>query len=66
MKTGTFLFSQVKLFDPLGRPTVTAGRDHCFFTCRPSVPTFQNLAKQSKAKTMFATGNTVGPGRVDH
>ena len=27
---------------------------------RPSVPTFQNLAKQNKARTMFATGETVG------
>ena len=27
---------------------------------RPSVHTFQNLAKQNKAKTMFATGETVG------
>ena len=47
--------------DPLGQPTVTAGRDHyCFCTCCPSVPTFQNLAKQNKAKTLFATGETVG------
>ena len=27
---------------------------------RPSVPTFQNLVKQNKAKTMVATGETVG------
>ena len=49
--------------DPLGRLTVTAGSDHCFSTCCPSVPTtFQNLAKQNKllAKTMFTTGETVG------
>ena len=50
--------------DPLGRSTVTAGKDHCFCTCRTSVrtsvPTFQNLAKQNKAKTMFATGETMG------
>ena len=26
----------------------------------PSVPNFQNLANQNKAKTMFATGETVG------
>ena len=32
---------------------------------RPSIPTFQNLAKQNKAKTIFANGETVG-GRVDH
>ena len=48
------------LVDPLGSPKVTAGRDHCFCTCCPSVPTFQNLAKRNKAKTMFATGETVG------
>ena len=50
------------LIDPLGQPRVTAGRDHCLNTCRPSVPTFQNLAKQNKfqAKTMFTTGENVG------
>ena len=48
------------LMYPLGRPTVTAGRDNCFCTCRPSVPTFHNLAKQNEAKTMFAAGETVG------
>ena len=26
----------------------------------PSIPAFQNLAKQNKAKAMFATGETVG------
>ena len=30
------------------------------YVVRPSVPTFQNLAKQNKVKTMFATGKTVG------
>ena len=49
--------------DPLGQPTVTADRDHCFRTrrpfVRPSVRTFQNLAKQNRVKTMFATGETV-------
>ena len=43
------------LIDPLGQPTITAGRDHC-----PSVPTFQNLPKQNKVKTMFAIGETLG------
>ena len=43
----------VRVFDPLGQPTVTAGRDNCFRTCclfiRPSVrPNFSNLA-QNKA-----------------
>ena len=55
--------------DPLGRPTVTAGRDHCFCTCRPFVrpsfspssrPHFLKSSKQNKQKTMFATGETVG------
>ena len=49
----------LRYFDPLGRLKVMAGRDHCFFTC-PSVPTFQNLTKQSKVKAMYATGETVG------
>ena len=46
---------QVRVFDPRGRPTVTAGSDHCFCTCR-------HFSKQNKfkAKTMFATGETVG------
>ena len=36
------LFSVLlSFFDPLGQPKVTAGRDHCFRTCCPSVPTFQ-------------------------
>ena len=53
-----------KTIDPLGRPTVTVGSDHCFRTCpsvRPS-PSFQNLAKQNRfqAKTMFVIGETVG------
>ena len=49
-------------FDPLGRSTITVGGDHCLHTCYPSVPTFQNLAKQNKfqAKTMFTTGEIVG------
>ena len=50
--------------DPLSQHSVTAGRDHCFLNCHPSfrqsVPTFQNLVKQNKVKTMFATGETVG------
>ena len=50
-------------FDPLGRPTVTAGsHDHCFRTCCPSVPIFQNLAKQNKfqVRRVIANGGTVG------
>ena len=45
--------------DPLGRPTATAGRDHCFCTCRPFVrPSVRpHFSKQNKAITMF--GETV-------
>ena len=49
--------------DPRADPTVTAGSDHCLCTCRPSVrPSVPNFSKQIKfqAKTMFATGETVG------
>ena len=50
---------KTEVLDPFVRRTVTVGSDHCFCTCRPSVPTFQNLAKQNKAKIMFPTGETV-------
>ena len=54
-------FRRPQIVDTLGRPTVMAGRDHCFCTCHPSIhPTFQNLAKQNKVKTTFATGEIVG------
>ena len=58
------LSSYVQDIDPRGRPTVTAGSDHYFRTCclyiRPSVPTFQNLAKQNvQARIVIATGGTV-------
>ena len=48
------------VIDPLGRPTVTAGSDHCFCSCRPSVRP-SPLSKQYifQTKTMFATGETV-------
>ena len=48
---------QVKISDPRGRPTVTAGSDQCFCTCRTSIPTFPSNKFQAKA--MFATGETV-------
>ena len=35
-------------FDPLGRPTVTAGSDNCFCTCRPYVR--PHISISSKAK----------------
>ena len=44
--------------DPLSRPTITAESDYCFYICYPdvppyvrtSVPTFQNLTKQTNFK----------------
>ena len=49
----TFFCISVKesIIDPLGQPTVTAGSDHYFRTCCPSVrpfvrPHFSDLAKQ--------------------
>ena len=62
-----FFLSHLIIFNFLSTwPTlITAGSDNCFHTCCwsvPSVPTFQNLAKQSKlqVKTMFTTSETVG------
>ena len=47
--------------DPLGQPTVTAGRDHCFSTYRPSVrPHFSKSNKTNKVKTILAIGENVG------
>ena len=47
--------------DPRGRPTVTDGSDHCFRTFCPSVrPQFSKKPNKFPAKTMFATGETVG------
>ena len=59
---------QVKnqLFDPLGQPKVTAGRDHCFHTCCPSVrPHFSNLEKQTTDDNV-RYWREYGSGRVDH
>ena len=41
--------------DPRGRPTVTAGSDHCFCTCRPFVRPHFSKQSKTQAKTMFAT-----------
>ena len=46
--------------DPQGRPTVTDGSDHCVCTCRPSVRLHFSKQNKFQAKTMFATGETVG------
>ena len=52
--------------DPLGQPKVTAWRDRCFCTYRPSVrPSLLSKSrktkqKENKKKTMLANGETVG------
>ena len=53
--------------DPLGRPTITAGNDHCFqfSSYRSSVrPTFQKLTKQSENNVRY--WRDCRSGRVDH
>ena len=65
----SFLFSMqvvekikgVFIIDPRGRPTVATGSDHCFCTCRPSVrKSPRSKHNKFQAKTLFATGETVG------
>ena len=54
-------FSTTTIIDPRNRPRVTIfARGVC-----PSVPTFQNLAKQSKFEVSIVidTGETVGPAQ---
>ena len=53
--------------DLLGQPKVTAGRDHCFRICCPSVRRFVRTStstlfksRKTKQKTTFATGVTMG------
>ena len=60
--------SNFLLFVFLIHSKVTAGSDNCFRTCCPSVPTFQNLAKQYKfqARTNVRYWRDCGSGRVDH
>ena len=43
-----------------GRPTIPAGSDRCFCTCRPSVRPHFSKQNKFQAKTMIATGETVG------
>ena len=54
-----------KYLDPLGRPTVTAGRDNCFRTCCPSVRPGSPLFKSRKTKQQ-KTWRNCRSGRVDH
>ena len=60
------------IFDPLGEPKVTAGRDQCFRTCA-SVrtyaayvrPTFQ-IYKNKTTENNVCYWRDYGSGRVDH
>ena len=57
----------MSIVDPLGQPTVTAGKDHCFRTCCPYVhPHFSNLAKQTITENNVRYWRDHGSGRVDH
>ena len=51
--------------DPRGRPTVTAGRNHCFCTSRPflrpSIPTFQNKTKFKQKQCLLLAKLWVWP-----
>ena len=48
--------------DLLGRPTVPAGSESYFayVSLHPSVPTFQNITKQTSLEIMIASGGIVG------
>ena len=50
----------VESIDPRGRPTVTAGSDNCFCTCRTSVHTHFSKQNKFQDRTMFATAVTMG------
>ena len=54
-----------RFIDPLGRPTVTAGRDHCFCTCPPSVH-FSKSSKIKQSENNVRYRRDYGSGRVDH
>ena len=62
--TYTKVWTMNYFIDPRGRPTVTAGRDHCCRTCCPSVvhPHFSNLEKENNVHYW----RDCGSGRVDH
>ena len=64
-----WIFSQFLHFDPLVRPTVTAGSDHSFRKCCPSVR--PHCSKSGQIKQISSENNVrywrdCGSGRVDH
>ena len=42
--------SKIHSIDPLGQPTITAGRDNCFRVCSPSVRLHFSKSSQTKNK----------------
>ena len=54
--------------DPLDRPTISAGRNNCFRTCRPSVrpPHFSKSGKIKQSENNVRYWRDCGSGRVDH
>ena len=55
------------IFDPLGQPKVTAGRNHCFRTCCPFVrPQFSISRKTKQSENNVRYGRDCGSGRVDN
>ena len=59
--------SSLDIFDPLGRPTVTDGSDHCFCSCSPYVrPHFSKSSKTKQSENNVRYWRDCGSGRVDH
>ena len=50
LPTKIVMFYKSELFDPLGQPKVTVGRDHCFHTCPSVRPHFSNVEKRNNRK----------------
>ena len=43
-----YIVIMILIVDPLGRPTVTAGSDHCFHTCCPYVRPHFSISIKTK------------------
>ena len=55
------------IIDPLGRPTITAGSDHCFHTCCQYVrPHFSKSSKTNSSENNVHYWRDCGSGHVDH
>ena len=65
------LVIEIDFFDPLGgRPTFTAGRNHCFCTSLPHPyvlrPHFSKSSKTTQSENNVRYWRDCGSGRVDH